>query len=98
VENATCSNGTGKITANINQKGYAPLSYRINGGSWGNSNVFSNLTQGNYKIEVKDGSGCTFTSVETVGFNSAIPNLTVSNKTCSEDLTTYNLNFTSDGQ
>jgi hypothetical protein len=34
VENAICSNGTGKITANINQKGYAPLSYRINGGSW----------------------------------------------------------------
>ncbi len=97
VENAICSNGTGKITANINQKGYAPLSYRINGGSWGNSNVFPNLTPGNYKIEVKDGSGCTFTSDETVGFNSALPNLTVSNKTCSTDLTTYNLSFTSTG-
>jgi hypothetical protein len=73
------------------------LSYRINGGSWGNSNVFSNLTPGDYKIEVKDGSGCTFTSDETVGFNSALPNLTVSNKSCSADLTTYNLSFTSDG-
>ncbi|BFP39553.1 T9SS type B sorting domain-containing protein [Flavobacteriaceae bacterium GF1] len=37
----------------------APYEYRINGGSWGPSPVFSGLSPGNHIIEVRDGNNCT---------------------------------------
>ncbi|WP_157757585.1 T9SS type B sorting domain-containing protein [Pseudalgibacter alginicilyticus] len=40
--------------------GQTPYEYRINGGSFGPSNVFDNLTPGNYDITVRDANGCEF--------------------------------------
>ena len=41
--------------------GITPYEYNINGGPFGASNIFSNLTPGNYTIIVRDAYGCTVT-------------------------------------
>jgi hypothetical protein len=57
------------------------------------------VLQGTYYAEAQNTTnGCRSSSKTAVKLTiNSIPNLTVSNKSCSEDLTTYNLNFTSDG-
>ncbi len=58
VINVACGGGnTGKITATT-IGGLSPLSYSINNGAFGSSNVFSNLTAGSYVVKVRDASGC----------------------------------------
>ncbi len=58
---ASCSgNADGTIT--INATGGNPnYQYALNGGSFGNNNVF-NVTQGTYTVVVKDDNGCTVNS------------------------------------
>ena len=54
----TCtSNGT--ITVTGVTGGDAPYTYSIDGVNFQNSNIFNDLTQGTYTINVKDASGCT---------------------------------------
>ena len=54
--------------------GQAPFEYSINGGAYQSSNVFTNLTPGNYTITVRDAFGCLITlSTETIA-----PQLSVS--------------------
>lgn len=53
----TCtSNGT--ITVTGVTGGDAPYTYSIDGVNFQNSNIFNDLTQGTYTINVKDASGC----------------------------------------
>src|SRR5690606_37651177 len=40
--------------------GQLPYEYRINGGAYQSSNVFSNLVPGTYTIDVRDAYGCTY--------------------------------------
>src|SRR5690606_3648733 len=52
--------GTGATLA-VTASGGLPgpgYEYRINGGSWGSSSIFSNLSPGNYNIEVRDANNC----------------------------------------
>ncbi|MDD7888067.1 T9SS type B sorting domain-containing protein [Flavivirga sp. 57AJ16] len=54
--------------------GQTPYEYNINGGPFGSSNTFTNLTPGTYTIIVRDAYGCTFTlPAQTIA-----PELTVS--------------------
>ncbi len=54
--------------------GQTPYEYNINGGSFGPSNTFANLTPGTYTIIVRDAYGCTVTlPAQTIA-----PQLTVS--------------------
>ncbi|MEM8510283.1 MAG: T9SS type A sorting domain-containing protein [Bacteroidota bacterium] len=54
----TCKGANnGSITVETSG-GMPPYSYRINGGGYGSSNVFSKLTPGFYIVEVTDTNGC----------------------------------------
>ncbi len=56
--NVLCKGGnTGVINVSANG-GTAPYSYAIGSGSFGNGNVFTNLTAGNYIVKVKDSVDC----------------------------------------
>ncbi|WP_394774366.1 T9SS type A sorting domain-containing protein [Flavobacterium sp.] len=56
VSNVTClSNGI--IIATV-AGGQAPYSYSLNGGSFQSTNMFAELSPGNYTIAVKDANGC----------------------------------------
>ncbi len=64
--NPTCSNpSTGSITVN-STGGVAPISYNINGGAFGASNSFTNLTAGTYTVIVKDANNCSVSSILTL--------------------------------
>jgi gliding motility-associated-like protein len=67
---ATAANGSITVTPN---GGSSPYQYSLNGGALQNSNVFNNLTPGNYSIDITDGVNCVKTIAATVaagpGFN-----------------------------
>ena len=54
VQNSSCNNtgNTGKITVNATGQPGLTLQYRINGGQWQLSNMFNNLGNGVYNVEV----------------------------------------------
>jgi hypothetical protein len=54
--NAVCGNN-GIITA-VATGGVGLLQYNINGGAYQASNIFSNLSPGNYTVTVRDANGC----------------------------------------
>jgi len=85
IFNATTNTQSdGKITISASG-GTAPYEYSINGGSYQISNVFNNLTVGNYTILVKDSNGC-LSNQQTVTISGpppiSISNVTVNNPTC----------------
>jgi large repetitive protein len=54
---STCSSSNGSVT--VNASGGTPVySYSLNGGAAQASNIFNNLTQGNYDVTVTDQNGC----------------------------------------
>lgn len=71
--NVSCPGATdGSIT--VTATGIAPFIYGINGGTLGSNNVFSNLAEGVYTIEVADNPvlDCHITLEVTIGNNGAI--------------------------
>ena len=71
---ASCLNDDGTVTVNTSG-GTPPLSYSINGGSYGSNAVFSDVASGNQTISVQDHNGCLTSAVVTVPMNN---NLTFS--------------------
>ncbi|WP_211321233.1 Ig-like domain-containing protein, partial [Arcicella aurantiaca] len=69
-----CTLGNNGIIKVSGSGGTAPLTYNLNGGTYGASTVFSNLSSGVYTIGVKDANGCTLTN--SVSVNS-VPDLTI---------------------
>ncbi|MEO0505297.1 MAG: T9SS type B sorting domain-containing protein [Bacteroidota bacterium] len=61
------------LTANVVSGGDGNYEYRINGGVFGTSNVFTGLIPGTYTIDVQDGNNCV--DSETITIN---PELTIS--------------------
>lgn len=53
-----CNGETGKIVVTP-IGGTAPYEYKLNGGAYGSSNTFNNLTKGYYDITIRDANGCT---------------------------------------
>jgi hypothetical protein len=58
--------------------GTEPYIYSLNGGNYQSSNIFQNLTAGNYEILVRDSAECTNTLAFTIA-QSSPPNLTILN-------------------
>lgn len=49
--------------------GTVPYQYAIGSGNFGNSGIFSGLTEGTYTMHIKDGHGCTHdTTIKLVGY------------------------------
>lgn len=57
-----CGVTNGSITVDASVTGGANLQYRLNSGSWQNSNVFNNLSGGSYdvRVRVQGQTGCQF--------------------------------------
>ncbi len=65
---ASSSVNMNEITINASG-GTGNLTYSIDGMNFQNSNVFSNLLNGNYTITIQDENGCTTTTIATVSVN-----------------------------
>ena len=54
VQNTSCNNtsNTGSITVTATGQSGLTMQYRINGGAWQSSNIFNNLGNGTYNVEV----------------------------------------------
>ena len=62
---------TGKIIIQPSS-GISPYSYKIDGGAYQGSNIFSNLAAGTHIIVVKDSAGCTYTFTKGVAANAGV--------------------------
>lgn len=85
VKNVTCNGlNNGSITLNM-QDSLMPFQYKINGGNFQSSNLFSGLTPGIYALEAKDSNNC---STSVSGINIKQPEVlldsvtTTTNETC----------------
>ena len=55
--------------------GTSPLSYSINGGQFQSSNIFTNLSAGNYNVVVQDAAGCQANQPNVLLSNSSGPSI-----------------------
>lgn len=65
IANASCSNNDGSLLA-TGTGGVQPFQFALNGGNYQGNGQFSNLSNGNYTVTVKDGNGCLFSQAATV--------------------------------
>ena len=70
--NTACATATtGSITVHPSA-GIAPYSYKINGGIFQASNLFTGLPVGTYTLVVKDSAGCTYTFTQNIAANAGV--------------------------
>ena len=67
VDNTICGKAPSGIITVIPNFGVAPYNYSINNGSFQNSNIFTNLSEGKYNITIHDSSLCTYSLDVIVG-------------------------------
>ncbi|MFY0654760.1 MAG: hypothetical protein JXQ96_22200 [Cyclobacteriaceae bacterium] len=67
--NSACGSSDGSITVQ-GFGGDGQFGYKLNGGAFGASNVFEELSPGSYEITVEDGNGCSAT--ESVELSSGV--------------------------
>ena len=84
TNSVTCNGGNdGEIEVTVNS-GVSPYEYALNGGTFQSSNIFSNLTAGDYTLTVRDGNNCSFDAIVTVAEpNPMTSEITGENETCS---------------
>ena len=68
---ANCGNG-GSITTSLTNAG-GTYQYSLNGGAFQASNVFSNVSPGNYVVTVQNGANCSFSNAVTVTLTNDLP-------------------------
>ena len=81
--NAACKDVGGSISLSAN--GSRPIIFSINGGaSYSSDSVFTNLSSGNYQVQIQDSSGCIADTVISVGNENfaQISQLTTSPEIC----------------
>lgn len=84
VDNEMCRNSQGKIEINPSQ-GTAPYQYAIDQSSFQLSNVFQNLTAGNYTVYVKDALGVTVSKDTIIVDNCPVVTAIVTDGLCGSD-------------
>ena len=95
--NVTCTNGGTIIVTHTGGK--APYTYSI-GNGFQSSNVFTNVSAGNYTVNVKDSAGCISSVLTTVSSSTnAITNLSksISNATCGKNNGAINVGVVTGG-
>lgn len=60
-------------TITVNATSSFAIQYRINGGAWQNSNVFTGLAPGLYMIEVQDLNNCTLAAINNIPISAYVP-------------------------
>lgn len=77
--NATCGSSTGAIAVSATG-GVAPLTYKLDAGTFGSVSTYTALSAGPHTIQVKDANGCTTSTLVTINSNSGptllFPNIT----------------------
>ncbi|MEI6594167.1 MAG: T9SS type A sorting domain-containing protein [Bacteroidota bacterium] len=89
----TCENsGNGSITV-LAQGGNAPYQYRLNNGTYQNSNVFRNLIAGMYAVQVKDVANNTIVNIDILEVQAplALGEISGRNSLPVNFITTYNI-------
>lgn len=82
VTDGKCTVSGGVLTAQ-GSEGYAPYQYSLDGMNFQQSNIFNNLTDGDYTVTIKDNRGLTNTTKATVkNFPSPVMSLTSTAATC----------------
>lgn len=66
--NATCGAPTGAITATATG-GIAPLTYKLDGGSYGSAGTFTAISAGPHFLTVKDANACTTSTLVLINSN-----------------------------
>ena len=66
ITNATCGTANGSLSLGAVTGGVAPYTYSINASAFTTTVVYPNLAAGPYTIEVKDNSGCIFSTVANI--------------------------------
>jgi gliding motility-associated-like protein len=87
LTNAKCGLNNGAINITGTTGGNAPYTYSLNGGPLSSTTAYTNLSAGNYSIEVKDNGGCTFiVSNLSLTVTPAITSIIsiITNSTCSQ--------------
>jgi hypothetical protein len=69
--NITSSGGTTNVTVNATG-GVSPFNYKLNNGTYQNSNIFSSVAAGTHLISVRDVNGCTSTKTIVIAQPSAL--------------------------
>ena len=65
VEDPTCENSNGTLFI-IVEGGSGIIEYSIDGENYQESNIFNELSPGEYSVSVRDGAGCTDSSIATL--------------------------------
>jgi len=79
----TCTQSSGSATITPSG-GLGPYQFRLNNGSYQNSNVYPSLAVGNYRVTIRDAVGCTFEVNFTINQVASTLNATanITNATC----------------
>src|SRR5205814_8419090 len=63
---ATCGTANGTLTLGAVTGGVAPYTYQVDGGGFSATLVYNNLAAGPHTVDVKDATGCIFSTPVTV--------------------------------
>lgn len=66
VVNTLCSQNNGQLVIDSASGGTQPYSWSVNGSPFTTNTTYSNISSGNYLIEVKDANGCSRTKTVTI--------------------------------
>ena len=97
VEPTSCGQSNGSLTLNVTGSAF-PLQYSINGGAFTSTNVYTNLSSGQYIVTVRDGNDCRIQDTLTIDPSSrpVIHDVLVTSETCNQSNGSLALFATSD--
>ncbi|MBK8833038.1 MAG: gliding motility-associated C-terminal domain-containing protein [Saprospiraceae bacterium] len=86
VEPTSCGQSNGSLTLNVTGS-TLPLQYALNGGSFSSTNLYTNLSAGQYIVTVRDGNDCRIHDTLTINPSSrpVIQDALITAETCNQN-------------